>query len=328
MRNRIFQLSDSAKPEIWFSEIFPHTNLNVCHLFHEFGQSLVANFKYFLPSDFNFSKTNFTLFILTGPYLKYYWRFASASLADLEQGHESLWSAKFKSFLNIFEQHLFYDNSVFEAYRRLWSAHRPSVHLRGSEDLSTCEVLNSRLIHLSGLWSQQASYDRLYESVEHLNNSLAVNESVEACCKAVEARLDRASADRAVAVLSEKECCGGNGESAGRLEYEDVLDELNATYIRSQNFAVYYFAEMFGDFGKELEGGGLSGEDSKRRLVVKARNLNDLITREKPLGRFGFLVDQAANKFVNFMKSYQDLLRIGLEMDRVANQNSSYSIGK
>jgi len=46
------------------------------------------------------------------------------------------------------------------------------------------------------------------------------------------------------------------------------------------------------------------------------------------LGRFGFLVDQAANKFVNFMKSYQDLLRIGLEMDRVANQNSSYSIGK
>ncbi len=156
-----------------------------------------------------------------------------------------------------------------------------------------------------------------------------MNKIIETCCKTVEDRLDGQSANKALSGITENEDYGGQ-RSIDKLEYEDILDELNAVYIQSQNFAVYYFAEMIGEFSgmfDKFTQVKVTADDSNRKLVTKARNLADLITRDKPLGKFRFLIDQSANRFTNFMKSYQILLRIGIEMDKVANENSSFSIG-
>lgn len=51
-----------------------------------------------------------------------------------------------------------------------------------------------------------------------------------------------------------------------------------------------------------------------------------MATKHLALGKFGFLFDQSANRFVNFLKNYQSLLKIGLDMDKIASEQSSFAI--
>ena len=142
-------------------------------------------------------------------------------------------------------------------------------------------------------------------------------------------RLDQESLSQAI--KSSIECC--RGSISDKREYDDFLNELNCVYLRSQTFPVYYYSEMIREFdavfstdSKFKTRGGAFKDDSRKLTTVK--NLNHLVTKQLPFGKFGFLFDQSANRFVNFLRSYQSILKIGLEMDKVANEQASFAIGK
>ncbi len=81
-----------------------------------------------------------------------------------------MWSSKLESFVKIFEQNLFYDNSIFEVYRKIWSQQRPRICIQNKEELKMCQNLNTKLVHLSSIYFQQSNYDTLFEAIQHLNN--------------------------------------------------------------------------------------------------------------------------------------------------------------
>lgn len=109
--------------------------------------------------------------ILTSSYLKYYWSFLATGLNAIQGDAESsIWSAKFQSYVKLFDQHLFYDNSVFEAYRSLWASQRPRLSIHNKEQLELCGNLNQKLVHLSSVFLQQSNYESLQQAIQHLNN--------------------------------------------------------------------------------------------------------------------------------------------------------------
>lgn len=109
--------------------------------------------------------------ILTSSYLKYYWSFLATGLTAIQGDTEcSIWSAKFQSYVKLFDQHLFYDNSVFEAYRSLWVSQRPRLSIYNKDQLELCGNLNQKLVHLSSVFLQQSNYESLHQAIQHLNN--------------------------------------------------------------------------------------------------------------------------------------------------------------
>ena len=111
--------------------------------------------------------------ILTSSYLKYYWSFLSTGLSAIQgESPSGVWSAKFQSYVKLFDQHLFYDNSVFEVYRSLWAQQRPRLCIQNQSQLEQCESVNRKLVHLSSVFLQQSNYECLSQAIQHLSNRL------------------------------------------------------------------------------------------------------------------------------------------------------------
>ena len=105
--------------------------------------------------------------------------------------------------------------------------------------------------------------------------------------------------------ILELACCGNS--KLDNLEYEDFLDELNATYIKNQNLPVYYFADMIREFHSLF-----NGSEPESTSLLSIKNLTHMVTKDLDFGKFGFLFDQMGNKFVNFLIGYQNVLKIGI----------------
>lgn len=83
----------------------------------------------------------------------------------------------------------------------------------------------------------------------------------------------------------------------------NVYESLNNIYIENQAAPFFYFVEMLKEF-KAL----IASTDTSFTSLNATSNLNELLTRRMPLGKFSFLFNQLPNKLSTFFIAYENLL--------------------
>ena len=214
----------------------------------------------------------------------------------------SIWSQQFESIHNIFNQSLYFDSAVFDIDRKLWLSQRPAIYISTESSLALCSQLNENLIHVSNL-NIQFNIKNLIEKIQHFTQHNEISDNLFGTIKSIGFKLTNENIQQTSKLLN---CCDLNhflNSIDSNYNQRNVYESLNNIYIENQTVPFFHFVEMIKEFNALI-----ASNDTSSVSLNATSNLNELLTRRMPLGKFSFLFNQLPNKLSTFFNAYANLL--------------------
>ena len=206
----------------------------------------------------------------------------------------------------LFNENLYFDDFVFNLYRKIWIKCRPHSQIHSVHSLSVCRTLNAQLNHLFELDSSnstKSSLRSLFTGVEHLINSEKVNDTISKLCNNL--NLDDESLFDLGVSLSDFHCCHSNPRDSicaiiKQTNFHDsyefrsnLVRSLSKIHVEHQIKPLFSFAQFIDQIDNILSGSVQS--------KAQPESLSDLLAIRNSLGRLAFLFTQHPLKQLQFI---------------------------